>query len=146
MDQLQMQVPGSGGGGGTTVNTGVTSVDFGAFPGSSHATVVITGQTSLSSGSLINAWIMGVDTADHTADEHVVESIKVTIGDVIAGTGFTIHAVNSSEILEPLLYNYGGGSGNKATGANLVQNFQRPQFGNIGTLIYGQWTIGWMWI
>lgn len=146
MDQLQMNIPGSGGGGGSTVTTGVTTINFGSFPGSSDASVTITGQAGILSTSLVSAWLIATDTSDHLADEHVVETIEVRVGSIVAGTGFTIYAVNRSTLFEPLEYIYGNAAGDKATGANLVNNFQRPLKGNKGTLIYGEWTVGWMWI
>lgn len=36
---------------------GVTQVDFGVFPGSSHATVTVTGQAGFVAGSEVEAWI-----------------------------------------------------------------------------------------
>lgn len=77
---------------GTTVTSGSTTVDFGAFPGSPEASATITGQIGILAGSRIKAWLMPVDTADHSADEHRVESIDVYAGNLVAGTGFTIYA------------------------------------------------------
>lgn len=98
--------------------TGTTTINFGAFPGSSHATVSVTGQAGILTGSLVEAWIRPAATADHTADEHLVESIKVVASDIVQGTGFTIHALNTSELVDP----------NKQ-----------------GTLLYGQWSVAWAW-
>lgn len=69
---------------------GTATVDFGSTP-STHATVAVTGQASLGSGSAVGAWIDGTTaTADHSADEHVVEPLQVTVTNKVAGTGFTI--------------------------------------------------------
>jgi hypothetical protein len=75
---------------------GTTTIDFGAFPGKSDASVAVTGQAGIVAGSLVEAWIRPVATADHTDTEHMVETIKVFAADIVAGTGFTIYAFNTS--------------------------------------------------
>ena len=140
---------------------GTAILNFGAFPGSSHATVAVTGQASIVAGSLVEAWLRPEATADHTADEHMVETIKVFAADIIAGTGFTIHGFNTSELWarEPasqppgsvdaagvgVAANYlgrvGGGSGVQGRSANGTV----PDTQNLGTRIYGQWTVAWVW-
>jgi len=74
--------------------SGSTTVDFGAFPGDDMASVAVTGQTAILSGSLVEAWILPAATTDHTSDEHVVESIEIFAGNIVAGTGFTIYGRN----------------------------------------------------
>lgn len=76
--------------------TGQVEVDFGAFPGAGSATVAVTGQTGILASTLVEAWVFPKATADHSADEHWVESIKVVAGGVVAGTGFTIYAMNTA--------------------------------------------------
>jgi hypothetical protein len=73
---------------------GTATLDFGAFPGATDATVAVTGQGSILAGSLAEAWIVPAATADHSIDEHVVEELEVHARDVVAGTGFTIHGVS----------------------------------------------------
>ncbi len=73
--------------------TGTALLDFGAFPGASDAAVVVTGQTGIVSGSYVEAWLRPEATADHSADEHWVEAIKVVAGNIVAGTGFTIYGI-----------------------------------------------------
>jgi hypothetical protein len=118
---------------------GTTTINFGAFPGASDASVTVTGQTLILSGSLVEAWIFPSATADHTADEHMVETIKVVAGNVVAGTGFTIYGFNTNQIAEPLLPS--GGAGNRSVGTSN----QMTQSGGAGTRIYGQWTVAWVW-
>ena len=74
---------------------GVAVVNFGAFPGSSDASIAVTGLTGIASGSNIVANLVAVATSDHPADEHVVETISVIPGNIVAGTGFTIYAANT---------------------------------------------------
>lgn len=126
--------------------TGTATLDFGAFPGSSHATVAVTGQGAIVAGSLVEAWIRPVATADHTADEHMVETLKVIAADIVAGVGFTIHGFNTSETHEPLEPG-GGGSfrGVETAGAAKGTGYAANERGGNGTRIYGQWTIAWVW-
>ncbi|CAB4214963.1 hypothetical protein UFOVP1469_33 [uncultured Caudovirales phage] len=71
-------------------------VDFGAFPGASYATVAVTGQASIVAGSLVEAWIRPEATTDHTADDAIVDPPRVIAGDIVAATGFTIHAFSDN--------------------------------------------------
>lgn len=109
--------------------TGVTTIDFGAFPGKSDASVAVVGQAGIVAGSLVEAWLRPVATADHTADEHMVESLKIVAGSIVAATGFTIYGFNTSSTNEPV--------------APLATDNLR---GGIGTRIYGQWTVAWAWL
>lgn len=70
---------------------GTATLDFGAFPGATDASIAVTGQSSILSGSSVEAYISPAATADHTADEHWVEALKVVAGNIVAGTGFTIY-------------------------------------------------------
>lgn len=90
-DGLAWETPPSGVGG---VVSGTATLDFGAFPGSSHATVAVTGQAQIGAASEVHAWIQPAQTADHSPDEHVAEPLQVVASDLVAGTGFTIHGVN----------------------------------------------------
>lgn len=82
----------SGGGSGTTITSGQTTVDFGAFPGTTDTSVAVTGQTAILAGSKVQAWILAEATADHSADEHLVDPPRLAVGPVTAGVGFTIYA------------------------------------------------------
>jgi hypothetical protein len=123
--------------------SGTTTVDFGAFPGKSDTTATITGQTTILAGSLVEAWLVPTATADHTADEHWLETIKVMAGTVVAGTGFTIYAVNTSQLNEPLsLPSVAGGF---RTAATSVFGNSAPSIGGTGTRLYGLFTVAWVW-
>lgn len=121
---------------------GTTTVNFGAFPGGSDAAVVVTGQTAITGTSLVEAWLFPAATADHTADEHVVESIKVMAGNVSPGVGFTVYAVNTSTLNEPLTPT---GVACARPAASSVYGFSAPSVGGMGTRLYGQFSIGWVW-
>jgi hypothetical protein len=96
--------------------TGTALLNFGTFPGSSDASVAITGQSEIVASSIVQAWIYPAATADHTADEHIVEEFVVSAGNIVAGTGFTIYGVS-----------------------------QIPPSPNDLPLIYGQWSVAWRW-
>jgi hypothetical protein len=123
---------------------GTIELDFGTFPGASDASVAVTGQTGIVAGSLVEAWIRPVATADHTADEHMVETIKVMAGDIVAGTGFTIYGFNTSQLNEPL-EQFKGVTGTLAGGLSAPQGYQQPTRGGRGTRIYGKFLIAWVW-
>jgi len=74
--------------------TGTTTVDFtSGAPNTndSRVTKTITGQALILTGSLVEAWVRCETSADHTVDEHSVEALKVTTGNIVAGTGFDIY-------------------------------------------------------
>lgn len=128
--------------------TGIAELDFGAFPGSSHATVAVTGQAGIASGSLVEAWLRPVATADHTADEHMVEPLKVFAADIVAGTGFTIHGFNTNQVQEPLVPS--GGLRSHVANVTVGQNYkgagdQTPSVGGKCPMPYGRFTVAWVW-
>ena len=125
------------------VTKGTTEIDFGLFPGSSDASVTVTGQTGILSGSVVQAWLQPKDTSDHTADEHWVEKIAVSAGNVVAGTGFTIYAKNTSQLNEPLGDEGVGFISTKAATQTFGRSFGFK--GGKGTRIYGVWHVAWQW-
>ena len=98
---------------------GITTINFGAAPGSFSATTVITGQAGIASGSAVEAWVMPTATSDHSADEHLVDPPKIMAGNIVAGTGFTI---------------YGFASDNPGAGVDAS-----------ATKLYGLYTVAWVW-
>lgn len=110
--------------------TGTTTLDFGAFPGKSDASVAVTGQGAIVAGSLVEAWIRPVTTADHSADEHMLETIKIFAADIVEGVGFTIYGFNVDK-------NIGGEPG--------TQDTRMVNYGGGDTRIYGAFTIAWAW-
>ena len=79
-----------GGGGGSTVNVGTALVNFGT--GSSDTLTVITGQTGILSTSILQCTISPAVTSNNGIDEHWVENLAVSAGNIVAGVGFTIYA------------------------------------------------------
>ncbi len=81
---------------GTT--TGTTEVDFGTHPGSTYVTVDVIGQTGITTSMKAFAVVAAEASADHSVDEHVLEDIKVTTGNIIDGVGFSIYVKAASRI------------------------------------------------
>lgn len=126
--------------------TGTAVLDFGAFPGKSDASVDVTGQSGIVTGSLVEAWIRPAATADHSADEHMLETIKVFAANIVAGTGFTIYGFNTSEINEhepPQFITHQGQSvaGSPRQAGRWPATYSEGR----GTRIYGAFTIAWAW-
>lgn len=105
---------------------GTATLNFGSFPGNQEASVTITGQTGILAGSLVDAWMLPADTADHSADEQRVDPIRVTVGNVVAGNGFTIYGYPAD-----------------------IQVFgQKTAYGTLPDQqadIYGAYNIAWVW-
>lgn len=105
--------------------TGTAEIDFGAFPGAADASVAVTGQTGITGTSLVEAWLALTASTDHSADEHRVESIRVTAGNISAGVGFTIYARNDNMVCEPPT-------------AGKHRKYPDP-------CVYGKWKVNWVW-
>jgi hypothetical protein len=139
---LEFVTPSSG-----SANAGTTTVNFGSFPGGQEASVAVTGQTGILSGSVVQAWIIPTATADHSADEHLMANIKVVAGNISAGVGFTIYAFNNNQLSEPILetrLNRYSGAGQDAGGGQ--QKSGQINLGGTIPKLYGQFTVGWSWI
>lgn len=106
---------------------GTTTVNFGSFPGSTDATAVITGQTGITTGSLVEAWIFPTATTDHTVDEHWADPPEVFAGNIVAGTGFTIYAVVKKRA-----------DTGPVSDSLRIRNIDTP-------MQYGLWTVAWVW-
>lgn len=119
--------------------SGTAELDFGTWPGSAHATVDVTGQATITGTSATEAWILPAATADHTADEHIVERIAVVAGPATAGVGFTIHGILPDRpgpaIDRIALRNAGGRSNVPPTP---VSPHKRAR-------LYGRWSVAWRW-
>lgn len=106
--------------------TGTVELDF---LYSDEASVAVTGQAAILSGSLVEAWVFPKATADHTADEHRYAEIRVYAGNVVAGVGFTIYAIPSEQIIV----------------RKPVQGFSHRQ-ASLGPQFQGKYTIAWAWV
>jgi hypothetical protein len=103
--------------------TGTATIDFGAFPGKTDVSLDITGQAAIVSGSYVEAWLRPAVTTDHSVDEHIVDAPRVVAGNISAGVGFTIYAVDN---------------GNHGTrdGVHRLPTTPMP---------YGKWSVAWVW-
>lgn len=111
---------------------GTAVLNFGSFPGASDASVAVVGQAGIIAGSTLQAWIRPVATADHSADEHWVETLEVMAGNIVPGTGFTVYGKNTNVVSEMPLGHLTSGQ-NKSRGAGR------------GTMLYGQFNVSWQW-
>ena len=83
-----LTIASSGGG-----NTATAIVDFGSGKGDYSASTVVTGQTWVTSSSKILTSVIDYG-GENTAEDASVEGLTITIGDLIAGTGFTVYAAS----------------------------------------------------
>jgi len=83
---------GAAGSNGTSFGNGaIAVVDFGAFPGSDTASIAVADAT-IGAGSAVLTAVQVAASADHSADEHLVEEMDVLAGPSVAGVGFTLYA------------------------------------------------------
>ena len=117
---------------------GTATLDFGVFPGASDAFVDVSAPGVLTT-SLVEAWIRPEATADHTADEHMVETMKVfgvcTVNDTIR-----VYGLNTGQIMASLAYTREG----ERDGISRPMD-PLPDTSNMGTRIYGTWKVAWVW-
>ena len=80
--------------GGSSVNTALAQIDFGAGLHTSEVNLVVTGQTGISSTSVVRCNLEPVATSNHTVEDHryAATFIAVTADTIVNGTGFTIRA------------------------------------------------------
>lgn len=119
---------------------GTVALDFGAFPGTSDTSIVVTGQALIGAASRVEAWLRLADSADHSADEHLVETIRVAAGAIVPAVGFTVYGVNTSQLYEPLT-RPGAGPSVPPRSTEVMASI-----GGIGTRLYGQWLVDWVWV
>jgi len=115
---------------------GTTTITFGAFPGKTDTSVAITGQSGINATSLVEAWLLPAATADHSADEHIVDGPVILAGNIVVGTGFTIYAVaQDSDVSSP-------------DADPLGTQGQEPLYqghGRTTPMPYGIWNVAWVW-
>lgn len=110
---------------------GRTTVDFGTFPGAADTSVdVVTAGVLSTSG--VEAWLEPVLTADHSVDEHIVETIKVR-GAYLSDGNLRIRAIFEPNLHEP------DGPALRGPGDYM------PVSPAYGPVTYGLWTVGWVW-
>jgi hypothetical protein len=130
-------------------NTGTVELNFGAFPGASDASVLVP-ETGVSNWptSKAEAWLVPVATADHTADEHWVETIEVKAGPPIAGVGFMVYGKNTNQLTErepPQATEVGLVVSGVSQPPSASPHHQETYSEGKGTRIWGRWTTAWAW-
>lgn len=103
---------------------GTTTINFGAFPGSVEASADVTGQTGLVATSRLDAWVMPIATADHSADEHLIEELRVRAVFKVNGT-LTVIGMIEREVID-----------------RVSINGQGPQ----RRRLHGAYSVGWVWV
>lgn len=128
---------------------GITSVNFGAVPGTAEAVVTVSAP-GLVATSLVEAWFNLKTTADHDADEHLAEwpSMQVIAGEVdVALQQFKVRVFYMCPP-EPLSF---PGMGRQVVAASTTgQNYliQPTLIGSVGGTIvrtYGLWSVAYAW-
>jgi hypothetical protein len=73
---------------------GSTTIDFGTS-GNDYVETVVTGQAWVTGTTDVEAYFMAEATSDNDAQAHALAAnfVKLTVGALVAGTGFTIFAV-----------------------------------------------------
>lgn len=76
------------------LNSGIATISFGAAPGTNIVSIDVTGQTNITSTSVVKAYMNKNSTTDHNGIEHQMLglALSLTTGDIVDGTGFTIYA------------------------------------------------------
>jgi hypothetical protein len=80
---------------------GVTTVDFGAFPGGDFASITLTAADAFNPNAILMAQVAPIATADHSADEHLVDPPLVGAVSNSDGT-ITVSAVGNAYQNSPL--------------------------------------------
>lgn len=120
-----------GAGGGTTATSGIATLDFGSFPGSVSATVTVAATDPFDPNAEIDAWVIPVATADHTADEHIADPPRVQAA--ISGSTIVISGFASGRDLPvPNQTPFG----NPALSSQML-------IGSRQLTPYGKWSVAW---
>lgn len=79
---------------------GTAVIDFGGFPGSNETFTNVTGLTTISATSKVEAYFMADTTSDHTQGDHMYAPlfISLTCGPPGAGIGFAIYARSTQKM------------------------------------------------
>ena len=115
-------------------------IDFGAFPGASDASVTVTGLTGIATTSRVEAYIEPAPSADHSADEHMVETLKLFAdqSSIVANTSCVVKAFNTNQLNEPLVPPKTDRFRAVGVGTQILSS-PAPSVGGMGTRIYGKW-------
>ena len=107
---------------------GTTTLNFGAFPGSPEASDDVSGQSGLVAASRLDAWVMPITTADHSADEHLVEALDVK----------AVYKLDGTLTVKGVVVTFPALRGNDLSGSS--------RSGSTAHRLFGQFSVGWVWI
>ena len=79
--------------------SGRAVIDFGAFPGSNHATVTVSGMAAsqIRDDVEVLVWIGSEATPDHSADEHRIAHIALSADTIVPGVSFRVVGVTTEQ-------------------------------------------------
>lgn len=109
-------------------------LDFGAFPGSSVATVDVAA-AGVVTASAIEAWIRPSVSADHTDADHIAAAMRV-VGTYLSDGNIRIYGINTNDVMPPIE--------NMAAGSGDVGLVSIPGRQNAPMLV-GQFNVSWVW-
>ena len=73
---------------GAALSSGIATLNFGS--GSTSAQTTLTGHSGITATSVILVALRVIATAEHTAEDMLVDPIRVAVKDLVVGVGFTI--------------------------------------------------------
>lgn len=109
---------------------GVATINFGAFPGAPSAQLTIAASDVDDPNAVIDAWIVPIATADHSADEHSADPPLVSAQ--VVGVTLVINAFASGRD-KPVP---AGTPFGQTTTSQMPIGEQQP-------MPYGAWSVGW---
>lgn len=86
--------------------TGTAEIDFGAFPGSNEASVVVAAD-GVTADTHVEAWVMGSDsTTDHTASDHRYFPVFAALTTQAAAGSFTVYGRSTQKLTGAFKFHY----------------------------------------
>lgn len=86
--------------------TGTATIDFGAWPGSNEASIVVAAE-GVTPSTHIEAWVMGDSTTpDHTANDHRYFPLLAALTTEAGTNEFTIHGRSLQKMQGQWLLHY----------------------------------------
>lgn len=118
---------------------GTTSLNFGAFPGSSVASVDVAA-TGVVVTSAVEAWIRPEASADHTDGDHVAANMRI-VGHYLSDGNIRIWGLNNNDITPPLEPSPVVGATGVASTARVHQTLARQP----APMLVGTFNVNWAW-
>jgi hypothetical protein len=119
---------------------GTATLDFGAFPGSSVASVDVAA-TGVISTSAVEAWIRPVASSDHTVEDHIIAPMRV-VGQYLSDNNIRIYGINTNDVtppMEPVI------DDRPSTPVTVVARPLIRQERQRSPMFVGQFNVWWVW-